>query len=335
MQRLLVLATGLLAALAVTAAPAQAGPQPTGGAVCSGWEAAGAGAFDSLSALTATGSARSAGDIKKEPSLSATYEAMPESAKGKGGAKFRATVPVWIHVISDGATGNVPQSVIDKQMTVLNLAFAGFYGGAKSGFSFALAGVTRTDNAEWYNARAGGNDERAMKKTLHRGGFETLNVYTNLAGGFLGYAYLPGLPDSHLWQDGIVLNWESMPGTSADVRGPVRPRHDARRTRPGTGSTSSTRSTAAATPRATSSTTRRRCGCRRAAAPRARTPAPSRGSIRSTTTWTTRTTPVTRSSPRGRSPACRTPGSSTGRSEHDRGRELRLLPATLPTLPRP
>ena len=114
-----------------------------------------------------------------------------------------------------------------------------------------------------------------MKKTLHRGGFETLNVYTNLAGGFLGYAYLPGLPDSHLWQDGIVLNWESMPERRRRSRGCTT---SASRscTRPATGSTSSTPSTAAATPRATSSTTRRRCGCRRGAARRARTRAASR-----------------------------------------------------------
>ena len=221
MKRFTVLVTGLLAALAVTVAPATAGHEhAANSAVCSGWETAGAGAFDSLAALTASGgSARAAGNITKEPNLSATYEAMPESAKGKGGAKFRASVPVWIHVISDGATGNIPQSVIDKQMSVMNLAFAAFYGGAKSGFSFTLAGVTRTDNAAWYNARAGGNEEREMKKTLHRGGFETLNVYTNLAGGFLGYAYLPGLPDSHLWQDGIVLNWESMPDASPTFEG--------------------------------------------------------------------------------------------------------------------
>ena len=218
MKRLIVLATGVLAAVAFTTAPAVAQPLPSDR--CSGWETEGAAAFDSLGALTSTeSSARSAGSITKEPSLSATYEAMPESAKGKGGAKFRSSVPVWIHVVSDGATGNVPQSVIDKQMSVLNLAFAGFYGGARSGFSFALAGVTRTDNAEWYNARAGGNAERAMKKTLHRGGFATLNIYTNLAGGYLGYAYLPGLPDSHLWQDGIVLNWESMPDASPTFAG--------------------------------------------------------------------------------------------------------------------
>ena len=157
--------------------------------------------------------------MPKEPSLSATYKALPDSAKGKARAGFQASVPVWIHVISDGATGNIPQSVIDKQMSVINLAFAGFYGGAGSGFSFTLAGVTRTDNAAWYNARINSNPEREMKKTLHRGGFDTLNVYTNLAGGFLGYAYLPGLPDSHLWQDGIVLNWESMPDASPTFEG--------------------------------------------------------------------------------------------------------------------
>jgi len=221
MKRLIVLATGLLAALAVTVAPASAAQTPaTNSGVCSGWEAAGAAAFDSLGALTATGSfARTAGNVPKEPSLSATYEALPDSAKGKARPGFRASVPVWIHVISDGATGNVPQSVIDEQMSVFNLAFAGFYGGAASGFSFTLAGVTRTDNAAWYNARINSNPEREMKKTLHRGGFDTLNVYTNLAGGYLGYAYLPGLPDSHLWQDGIVLNWESMPDASPTYAG--------------------------------------------------------------------------------------------------------------------
>jgi hypothetical protein len=207
---MVLLAACALAAVATTAAPASGSGAYAEEACAS---------FDSLAALTATAAARSAGPITKEPSLSATYEAMPASAKGKGGAKFRASVPVWVHVISDGAAGNVPQRVIDEQMSVLNLAFAAFYGGARSGFSFQLAGVTRTDNAEWYNARAGGNAEREMKKTLHRGGFETLNVYTNLAGGFLGYAYLPGLPDSHLWQDGVVLNWESMPNASDTFEG--------------------------------------------------------------------------------------------------------------------
>ena len=33
-------------------------------------------------------------------------------------------------------------TVVREQMNVVNLAFGGFYGGANTGFSFTLAGVT-------------------------------------------------------------------------------------------------------------------------------------------------------------------------------------------------
>ncbi|MGZ8782838.1 MAG: hypothetical protein ACXWZB_05005, partial [Gaiellaceae bacterium] len=123
MRKVVLLATGVLAALAVSAAPAAAGGgAPAGSNACTGWEASGAGTFDGLSALTAGSStARSAGNVTREPPLNATYEAMPASARGKGGAKFKATVPVWFHVVSDGELGNVTQKQIDAQMTVLNL----------------------------------------------------------------------------------------------------------------------------------------------------------------------------------------------------------------------
>ena len=180
----------------------------------------GAASFDSLSALTgSSAAARGTGNVIREPSVNATYEALPDSAKGKGGPKFKATVPVWFHVVSDGAIGNVTQAQIDEQMTVLNLAFAGFYGGVKSGFKFELAGVTRTDNADWFYAGIGGSGERPMKRALHRGGFETLNVYSTTAGPYLGWAYLPGLSDSQLYLDGIVSDWAAMPGTSDQYAG--------------------------------------------------------------------------------------------------------------------
>jgi len=219
MRKLMVLGVGVLAALAVTAAPvgAAAGANP---ALCTGWESAGTGTFDSLTALTTSGSStRNAGNVVREPSLNVAYEAMPASAKDKGGAKFKASVPVWFHVVSDGAIGNVTQAQIDEQMTVLNLAFAGFYGGAKSGFRFELAGVTRTDNADWFYGGIDGSSERPMKRALHQGGFETLNVYSTTAGAYLGWAYLPGLPDSNLYLDGIVFDWESMVGTSDTYAG--------------------------------------------------------------------------------------------------------------------
>ncbi len=217
MRRLIVLAAAALAAVAATAAPAGAGGAST--STCNGWDA-GTAIFSSFDTLTApAASARGEGDSAREPALNETYESLPASANGKGGPKFKASVPVWMHVISDGTAGNVSQQVIDDQMSALRLGFAGFYGGAKTGFSFTLAGVTRTVNADWYNARAGGDAERDMKKALRRGGWETLNVYTNQAGGYLGYAYLPGLPESRQYLDGIVLNWESMPGASTRFAG--------------------------------------------------------------------------------------------------------------------
>jgi hypothetical protein len=218
MKRVILLAALAFAAVATTAAPAAGAAASLEG--CTGWEADGAGSFDSLASLASGGAAaRTAGNVVREPSVSATYEAMPASARGKGGPGFRATVPVWFHVVTDGQIGNVTQRQIDQQMTVLNLAFAGFYGGAKSGFRFELAGVTRTDNAQWFYGAIDGSSERPMKKALHRGGFETLNVYSTTAGPYLGWAYLPGLPDSQLWLDGIVFDWESMVGTSSTYAG--------------------------------------------------------------------------------------------------------------------
>jgi hypothetical protein len=219
MRKIVLLATAALAVLAVTAAPAGA-KVAQASSLCNGWEAAGTGVFDGLSSLTSqSGTARGAGNVVREPALNATYEALPDSAKGKGGPAFKATVPVWFHVVTDGTIGSVTQKQIDEQIQVLNLGFAGFYGGAKSGFKFELAGVTRTDNADWFYGGIDGSSERPMKRALHRGGWETLNVYSTTAGAYLGWAYLPGLPESNQFLDGIVMDWASMPGTSDQYAG--------------------------------------------------------------------------------------------------------------------
>ena len=46
---------------------------------------------------------------------------------------------------------------IADQIAVLNTTFAGGEGGAATGFSFTLAGVTRTDDAAWFHANPGGS----------------------------------------------------------------------------------------------------------------------------------------------------------------------------------
>jgi hypothetical protein len=47
------------------------------------------------------------------------------------------------HVVTDGSIGSLTAKQISDQVAVLNQNF----GGSRTGFSFTLAGVTRTDNA--------------------------------------------------------------------------------------------------------------------------------------------------------------------------------------------
>lgn len=222
MRKLLVLVASALAAAAVTAAPAMAGPAPAASAFCNGWEAAGAASFDSVSSLTSVGVAArgAASGVIREPSLNATYATLPESAKGKGAKNWKTVnVPVWFHVVHDGPIGNVTDADVETQIRIMNLGYAGFYGGYDQGFRFKLAGITRTDNAEWFYAGPTSPGERAMKKELRRGDMGTLNYYSTTAGPYLGWAYLPGLNDAQAYLDGLVVDWESMYKTSTRYEG--------------------------------------------------------------------------------------------------------------------
>ena len=209
---LLIAATGTAAAFAGYVAPASGGSQ-----AYTAWCAPGSGLV-ALDPMFGSGAARSAGDVVREPELGQVVEEVPPSARGKGGKGFRATVPVYFHVVHASGVGNISQEVIDDQMTVLNLAFAGFYGGVDTGFQFELAGVTRTDNSEWHFGGLTGV-ERKMKRALHTGGWDALNIYATTAGPYLGWAYFPGLPESQQYLDGIVVDWESMPGASTRYAG--------------------------------------------------------------------------------------------------------------------
>jgi hypothetical protein len=209
--------TGVAAAFAAFAAPAVGGlhEHAHADAIC----AAGSEWSSVDTIFGASGVARGSADQPREPSLNQIVQELPASAKGKGGPSFRATVPVWFHVVHAGGVGNISQTVIDEQMNVLNLAFGGFYGGVNTGFRFRLAGVTRTDNAAWHFAGPTTKEERDMKRALHRGGWDTLNLYATTAGAYLGWAYFPGLPESQQYLDGIVVDWESMPGASSRYAG--------------------------------------------------------------------------------------------------------------------
>jgi hypothetical protein len=117
--------------------------------------------------------------------------------------------------------GALTDSQIAAQVGVLNNTYAGGEGGAATGFKFELEAVTRTDNADWFNAKPGGNAEHSMKRALHQGGNNALNLYSTTAGAYLGWAYLPDIvtKPGQAYLDGIVIDWESMPGTSTTYAG--------------------------------------------------------------------------------------------------------------------
>jgi Pregnancy-associated plasma protein-A len=197
-KRALFLAMGVVVLIAATAAPATgAGKAATshGSEFC----------FSGLDRLL-TSAASARGGTRREKDTGDTPAEVPKDKQGQGGPTFAATVPTWIHVVSpDGVVGNVKDSVIQRQMQVLNANFAG------TGFTFVLAGVTRTVNEAWYLLNSTG-DEQEMKKALRRGGADTLNVYTTSGAGFLGWAYFPSTYDSREYIDGIVIDYRSMPG---------------------------------------------------------------------------------------------------------------------------
>ena len=107
----------------------------------------------------------------------------PGGGGGGGGSPTSGTVDVFFHVIHDGTSGNIPDSMINQQMQVLNAAYNG------TGFDFNLVGIDRTLDSRAFN---GCYNNQKFKQSLAVDHANTLNIYTcNPSGGILGYAYLP------------------------------------------------------------------------------------------------------------------------------------------------
>jgi hypothetical protein len=131
------------------------------------------------------------------------------------------TIHVRWHVINNGTgtAGDIPQSWIDNQITVLNNAFSGA-GPGGSGFNtpfrFVLDSTDRTTNAAWWTAAQGSSSEIAMKAALRQGDAATLNMYSwNLGGGLLGWATFPDQYGGNPTYDGVAVLYSSLPGGSA------------------------------------------------------------------------------------------------------------------------
>ena len=202
------LALAAVAALALTVfgvSPASAGTN-VGSNACVPWQSSGSEYFDSLTTLTATG-----GKYGWHKHHDVPDDAMREAPADLVVSATGGAINVYFHVItSTSGAGNVSDQQINAQMNVLNDAFAPW------GWSFNLAGTTRTANNDWYTMGNGSQAEAQAKAALRQGSADDLNLYSaNLGGGLLGWATFPSSYSSAPTDDGVVLLYASLPGGSA------------------------------------------------------------------------------------------------------------------------
>jgi hypothetical protein len=118
-----------------------------------------------------------------------------------GGATY--TIPVVFHNLQRrNGTGFVSDQDFMNQLARLNTDFAN---NTNAKITFTLAGITRTKNNSWY--QDGGDYWNTLAWDVN----QYLNIYTNTAGGNLGYAYVPsgGGVVGNTW-DRVVLYWPAV-----------------------------------------------------------------------------------------------------------------------------
>ncbi|MFC4114771.1 zinc metalloprotease [Nonomuraea zeae] len=119
-------------------------------------------------------------------------------------------VPTRVHLLTRGER-KVTDQAVQAQIDTLNTAYGGGFGGVDTGVRFELDGISVKENAAWFADPI--RNEAAMKKALHQGGADTLNLYvaqlSELMLGFASYPYwYEGAPEL----DGVVIDWRSLPG---------------------------------------------------------------------------------------------------------------------------
>jgi len=203
-----------LAALAVSA-PAAGASASASDLLCGSWDG---------SLFAGGASVSAARGVPHEPPAAAqaaeTAAEVPMRARGQVAAPaFGTEIDVYFHVLNQGPTlddGDISNATVRRQVDVLTSTFAGDRGGAQTPFSFDLEAIDHTTNAAWFNMGFGSKEERQAKAALRRGDANDLNIYSVAGAGFLGWATFPSSYGGKPSQDGVVINFGSVPGGSIE-----------------------------------------------------------------------------------------------------------------------
>jgi len=121
---------------------------------------------------------------------------------------YGGQIKVAFHVIyGRNNEGNIPQSQVDAQIATLNSTYAG------TGYTFVLASLDRTYNAQWFGMTPQTKNETNAKNALAKTPATRLNLYTCKPGqSLLGWAYFPNSFPETDKRHGVVVHYASVPG---------------------------------------------------------------------------------------------------------------------------
>ncbi|HET6627683.1 MAG TPA: zinc metalloprotease [Nocardioidaceae bacterium] len=150
------------------------------------------------------------------------HRALAQSTSGTGSARFGLTlrIPVRAHVIDGNHARGPSRRAVQRQVRVLNRAYDGGQSrhNTATRFRFYLASFDRVRNQRWYTASFLDRAASQLRRRLHEGGPESLNVYFaapetgQLGSVVLGWSTAPWLAARRPRLDGVTVHQESMPG---------------------------------------------------------------------------------------------------------------------------
>lgn len=140
------------------------------------------------------------------------------SSSGRFGVVLR--IPVHAHVIDGNRSRGLSRRAVRNQIAVLNKAYGGGQSrqNAASRFEFYLDSFDRTRNQRWHTAAQFDEADRQLRRRLHQGGPDALNLYFSAPRSpvpdsvVLGWATMPWMAHRRPLLDGVTVHQGSVPG---------------------------------------------------------------------------------------------------------------------------
>ncbi len=160
-----------------------------------------------IAAHTPAAAQRSCGTAAPSPAQLEQMRGLVGDGADQSSAGCTGTIVVAFHVLHDGPLGLLTQAQVDAQIQELNANFA------PRGYRFTLGQVDFTDNAAWFNLQTYA-DEVAIKSALALYPAQTLNIYSCMPYGYLGFAYYPWTFPETSFEHCVFIDYRTLPGGS-------------------------------------------------------------------------------------------------------------------------